>query len=132
MKRIHIHVGVEKLDESIRFYSALFGAEPVKIKADYAKWMLDDPRVNFAISDTGRAPGIDHLGIQAESGEALAAAREELPHSRLRGDREPPHPHARQRLRACDSLRARARAGRAQRRAAPRLRLDLVAAVAHP
>jgi catechol 2,3-dioxygenase-like lactoylglutathione lyase family enzyme len=50
MKRIHIHVGVEKLDESIRFYSAIFGAQPVKTKADYAKWMLEDPRVNFAIS----------------------------------------------------------------------------------
>lgn len=72
MKRIHIHVGVEKLDESIRFYSAIFGAQPVKTKADYAKWMLEDPRVNFAISNTGRSPGIDHLGIQAESGQALA------------------------------------------------------------
>ena len=65
MKRFHIHVGVEKLDESIRFYSALFGAEPVKTKPDYAKWMIDDPRVNFAIS-TRASKGVDHLGIQVE------------------------------------------------------------------
>ena len=68
MKRMHIHVGVEHLDQGIKFYSALFGAQPIKTKTDYAKWMLDDPRVNFAIStraeDAGR--GIRHLGIQAE------------------------------------------------------------------
>ena len=67
MKRFHIHVGVEKLDESIRFYSALFGAEPVKTKTDYAKWLLEDPRVNFAISTRAKKNGIDHLGIQVES-----------------------------------------------------------------
>ena len=72
MKRLHVHVGVADLDQSIRFYSTLFGAEPTVTKPDYAKWMLDDPRVNFAIS-AGRheSRGIEHLGIQAESVEEL-------------------------------------------------------------
>lgn len=72
MKRLHVHVGVTDLDQSIRFYSTLFAAEPAVVKDDYAKWMLDDPRVNFAIS-TGNhaAKGIEHLGIQAESVEEL-------------------------------------------------------------
>jgi catechol 2,3-dioxygenase-like lactoylglutathione lyase family enzyme len=73
MNRFHVHLNVADLEASIRFYSQLFAAEPTVRKPDYAKWMLEDPRVNFAISDTGRAPGIDHLGIQAESGEELAA-----------------------------------------------------------
>jgi catechol 2,3-dioxygenase-like lactoylglutathione lyase family enzyme len=75
MKRIHIHVGVEKLEESIRFYSALFGAQPVKIKADYAKWMLEDPRVNFAISTRVSKNGVDHLGIQVDANDELAEIR---------------------------------------------------------
>jgi catechol 2,3-dioxygenase-like lactoylglutathione lyase family enzyme len=72
MKRLHVHVGVEDLGRSISFYSTLFGAEPAMVKPDYAKWMLDDPRVNFAIS-AGRhaAKGIEHLGIQAESAAEL-------------------------------------------------------------
>lgn len=73
MNRFHVHLNVADLSASIRFYTQLFGAEPTVLKPDYAKWMLEDPRVNFAISDTGRAPGVDHLGIQAESGEELAA-----------------------------------------------------------
>ena len=72
MNRFHVHLNVADLATSIRFYTQLFAAEPTVRKDDYAKWMLDDPRVNFAISNTGRAPGIDHLGIQAESGDALA------------------------------------------------------------
>lgn len=72
MKRFHVHLNVTDLAQSIRFYSALFAAEPSVRKPDYAKWLLDDPRVNFAISSSGRAAGIDHLGIQADSGEALA------------------------------------------------------------
>jgi catechol 2,3-dioxygenase-like lactoylglutathione lyase family enzyme len=72
MKRFHVHLNVADLSASVRFYSALFGADPSVRKPDYAKWMLDDPRVNFAISALGRAPGVDHLGIQAESGEELA------------------------------------------------------------
>ncbi len=73
MKRMHVHVGVADLDKSIGFYSTLFGAEPTVTKADYAKWMLDDPRVNFAISSGNHAAnGIEHLGIQVESEEELA------------------------------------------------------------
>ena len=72
MKRLHVHVGVANLDSSIRFYSTLFGTEPSVTKQDYAKWMLDDPRVNFAISSGNHAAkGIEHLGIQVESGEEL-------------------------------------------------------------
>ena len=68
MKRMHVHVGVEDLAQSVRFYSTLFGAEPAVLKDDYAKWMLDDPRVNFAISSGQHAgKGIEHLGIQVES-----------------------------------------------------------------
>jgi catechol 2,3-dioxygenase-like lactoylglutathione lyase family enzyme len=78
MKRFHIHVGVEKLDESVRFYSALFGAAPVKTKTDYAKWLLEDPRVNFAISTRAKKNGIDHLGIQVEEERELTALRERL------------------------------------------------------
>jgi catechol 2,3-dioxygenase-like lactoylglutathione lyase family enzyme len=71
MKRMHVHVAVEELQHSIRFYSALFAAQPSVVKADYAKWMLDDPRVNFAISTRSRAPGLDHLGIQVEDTDEL-------------------------------------------------------------
>jgi catechol 2,3-dioxygenase-like lactoylglutathione lyase family enzyme len=66
MKRFHVHVSVADLEASIRFYSTLFAAEPVVKKPDYAKWMLEDPRVNFAISQRGGMPGVRHLGIQAE------------------------------------------------------------------
>ena len=65
MKRFHVHVAVHDLQQSIRFYSSLFGAAPSVTKTDYAKWMLDDPRVNFAISTRGAKPGLDHLGLQA-------------------------------------------------------------------
>ena len=72
MKRLHVHVGVSDLASSVRFYSTLFGVEPTVTKNDYAKWMLDDPRVNFAISSGNHAAkGIEHLGIQVESGEEL-------------------------------------------------------------
>lgn len=68
MKRLHVHIGVDNLANSIRFYSTLFAAEPTVVKGDYAKWMLDDPRMNFAISEGNHAKkGIEHLGIQAES-----------------------------------------------------------------
>jgi catechol 2,3-dioxygenase-like lactoylglutathione lyase family enzyme len=66
MKRLHIHVAVQNLEQAIGFYSALFAAQPAVAKTDYAKWMLDDPHVNFAISTRGREPGLDHLGIQVE------------------------------------------------------------------
>jgi catechol 2,3-dioxygenase-like lactoylglutathione lyase family enzyme len=71
MKRLHVHVGVNDLDQSISFYSTLFGAEPAVTKPDYAKWMLEDPRVNFAISAGNAHKGVEHLGIQVESGDEL-------------------------------------------------------------
>jgi catechol 2,3-dioxygenase-like lactoylglutathione lyase family enzyme len=71
MKRLHIHVSVEDLAESVRFYSTLFDAPPTVAKPDYAKWMLDDPRVNFAISTRSSKAGLDHLGIQAENAAEL-------------------------------------------------------------
>jgi len=79
MKRLHVHVGVADLDRSIGFYSTLFGAAPTVTKNDYAKWMLDDPRVNFAISAGNHARnGIEHLGIQVESGEELTQVYDRL------------------------------------------------------
>ena len=66
MKRFHVHLNVDDLEASIGFYRMQFGAEPSVVESDYAKWMLEDPRVNFAISQRGRAAGIDHLGLQAE------------------------------------------------------------------
>lgn len=71
MKRLHLHVSVPDLDQSIRFYATLFGAQPTVVKDDYAKWLLDDPRVNFAIS-THRAPGLEHVGIQVDSAAELS------------------------------------------------------------
>ena len=71
MKRFHVHVSVSDLQQSIRFYSALFAAQPAVRKDDYAKWMLDDPRVNFAISTFGAKTGVDHLGIQTEDSSEL-------------------------------------------------------------
>ena len=72
MKRFHVHVAVPDLQQSIRFYSTMFGAQPSVVKPDYAKWMLDDPRVNFAISQRdGKPAGVNHLGFQVESDEEL-------------------------------------------------------------
>jgi catechol-2,3-dioxygenase len=71
MKRLHVHVSVDDLAQSVRFYSALFAAKPAVTKSDYAKWMLEDPRVNFAISTRGEQTGLDHLGIQVETKEEL-------------------------------------------------------------
>lgn len=73
MKRFHVHVHVADLDASVRFYSTLFGEQPTVIKSDYAKWMLEDPRVNFAISSGAATPRIDHLGFQVESDQELRA-----------------------------------------------------------
>ena len=72
MKRFHAHVRVADLESSVRFYSTLFSAEPAVLKADYAKWMLDDPRVNFAITSGSASIGLDHLGLQVESDDDLA------------------------------------------------------------
>jgi predicted enzyme related to lactoylglutathione lyase len=71
MKRMHVHVAVPDISNAIGFYSALFARQPAVVKPDYAKWMLEDPRVNFAISTRGRQPGLDHLGIQVEDSEEL-------------------------------------------------------------
>lgn len=78
MNRFHVHLNVTDLAASVRFYATLFAAEPTVLKDDYAKWMLEDPRVNFAISSTGRAPGVDHLGLQVDSGDELAALGKRL------------------------------------------------------
>jgi catechol 2,3-dioxygenase-like lactoylglutathione lyase family enzyme len=72
MKRLHVNLAVADIPASVRFYTGLFGAEPTVLKPDYAKWMLDDPRVNFAIAARGKRPGFDHLGIQAEDRAELA------------------------------------------------------------
>lgn len=73
MKRLHVHVTVKELEASIQFYATLFGTGPTVRESDYAKWLLDDPRVNFAISERcGRAPGVDHLGIQVEEDAELS------------------------------------------------------------
>ena len=72
MKRLHIHVHVDDLTASVAFYSKLFAAEPARVEADYAKWMLDDPRVNFAISTRGTKAGVDHLGFQVDDATELA------------------------------------------------------------
>ncbi|CAJ0794217.1 Cadmium-induced protein CadI [Ralstonia psammae] len=72
MKRFHVHVHVDDLSKSIAFYSKLFAAEPTRVETDYAKWMLDDPRINFAISTRGSAPGVDHLGFQVDDAAELA------------------------------------------------------------
>ncbi len=85
MARMHIHIAVADLEANIRFYSALFGTEPSVTKSDYAKWELADPAVNFAISDRGRAPGLDHVGIQADRDEGLAALRTRLDAAEISG-----------------------------------------------
>ena len=76
MKRFHVHAHVEDLAKSVAFYSKMFGAEPTRLEGDYAKWMLEDPRVNFAISTRGGKPGVDHLGIQTDTEEELVELKE--------------------------------------------------------
>ena len=78
MKRFHIHVGVTDIEKSVQFYSTLFGHKPIKQKHDYAKWMLEDPRLNFAISTRSKNQGVDHLGIQVENPEELNELTERL------------------------------------------------------
>ena len=88
MKRIHIHIGVEDLGASVAFYTALFGAAPSLAKDDYAKWTLDDPAVNFALSSCCGGAGIHHLGIQAESDEELDDVLNRLAAAGHRGDKQ--------------------------------------------
>ena len=78
MKRFHIHVSVSDLAQSIQFYSTLFGAEPSRVEADYAKWMLEDPRVNFAISTRRQPIGVNHLGFQVDSADELQGMHAQL------------------------------------------------------
>jgi catechol 2,3-dioxygenase-like lactoylglutathione lyase family enzyme len=78
MKRFHVHVAVDDLAESIRFYSTLFGATPTVTEVDYAKWMIEDPRVNFAISSRGREMGVNHLGFQVDSSDELTGLKAQL------------------------------------------------------
>lgn len=85
MARLHVHIAVEDLDQSIRFYRALFGAEPTVTREDYAKWQLDDPRMNFAISTRGES-GLDHLGLQAEDAAELAAIEARIQAAGLPGE----------------------------------------------
>jgi lactoylglutathione lyase len=75
MKRFHVHAHVEDLPASIAFYSKMFGAEPTRVESDYAKWMIEDPRLNFAISTRGGRPGVDHLGIQTDTEDELEALK---------------------------------------------------------
>lgn len=78
MKRLHVHLAVENLEDNIRFYSTLFASEPSVLQNDYAKWMLDDPRINFAISNRGAEPGIDHLGMQTDDEQELTELKQRL------------------------------------------------------
>ena len=78
MKRFHVHAHVDNLKASVAFYSRLFAAEPTRLESDYAKWMIEDPRINFAISTHGTKTGLDHLGIQTESAEELEEAGSRL------------------------------------------------------
>ena len=78
MKRFHVHVAVDDLEANIRFYSSVFGAAPTLRRPDYAKWLIDDPRVNFAISQRGARAGVDHLGFQVDTEEELAALRQQV------------------------------------------------------
>jgi catechol 2,3-dioxygenase-like lactoylglutathione lyase family enzyme len=83
MRRFHIHVGVKDLDKSVQFYSTLFGQGPTKLKVDYAKWMLEDPRINFAISTRVGECGVDHLGIQVDQDSELKEITERLKNADL-------------------------------------------------
>lgn len=78
MRRFHLHINTNALDESIAYYSALFGAPPTRREADYAKWLLDEPAVNVALSARGREPGVDHVGVSYESDDALRSAAARL------------------------------------------------------
>ena len=78
MKRLHVHLKVSDLEQSMKFYAALFGRAPDKLEGDYAKWMLDDPHANVSLSTHGGAPGVDHVGVQVETDEALSEIADRL------------------------------------------------------
>jgi catechol 2,3-dioxygenase-like lactoylglutathione lyase family enzyme len=83
MKRFHVHLSVADLEKSVAFYNTLFEAQPIVQHHDYAKWMLEDPKVNFAISQLGHATGLDHLGLQVESPQELYAMADSLKRANL-------------------------------------------------
>jgi catechol 2,3-dioxygenase-like lactoylglutathione lyase family enzyme len=83
MKRMHVHVGVKNIDEAVSFYSALFGAQPDKQMPDYAKWMLEDPKLNFAISTRSGKEGVEHLGIQVDNEAELSEMRKRISKAEL-------------------------------------------------
>ena len=85
MSRFHLHIAVADLQQSVKFYSAVFGSQPSVVKPDYAKWALEDPRLNFAISTRGARTGLDHVGLQAESDEELQAMRQRLESAGIHG-----------------------------------------------
>lgn len=85
MSRLHLHIAVDDIQKNIEFYSALFGASPTKVEIDYAKWQLDDPKVNFAISNRSKSTGVDHVGIQTESTEELEAIEQRLTDAGIKG-----------------------------------------------
>ena len=89
MKRFHVHVSVDDLEPNIRFYSAVFGAKPTVQKSDYAKWMIEDPRVNFAISQRGSKAGVNHLGFQVDSDEELALLRKQVADAEIAAQDQP-------------------------------------------
>ena len=83
MKRLHVHVSVDELEQAINFYNTLFNQEASVVKDDYAKWMLDDPAINFAISDRGNSPGLNHLGFQVSNDEELEEISTRLKHAQI-------------------------------------------------
>lgn len=88
MKRLHIHISVADLDKSRRFYTTLFGSEPTKVKEDYLQWLLDDPYINFALSSGRDKKGLNHLGIQVDSDEALAVIEQRLEEGNITGEKQ--------------------------------------------
>ncbi|UPT78583.1 VOC family protein [Sulfurovum sp. XGS-02] len=88
MKRLHIHISVEDLEKSIKFYTALFGMEPTKLKEDYAQWLVDDPAVNMAISSGKDKKGLNHLGLQVDSDEAVQALEDRLQAAGVAGEKQ--------------------------------------------
>ena len=88
MKRLHIHISVTSLEESIKFYTALFGMEPTKLKDDYAQWLVEDPAVNLAISSGRDKKGLNHLGLQVDSDEALAEIEDRLLAAKIAGEKQ--------------------------------------------
>ncbi len=83
MRRLHLHIGVEHLNESISFYETLFKSKPTKLKKDYAQWVLEDPKINFAISTRAEKNGVEHLGIQVDNSVELNKIREDLDHHQI-------------------------------------------------